>query len=305
MIFLIVFLLAITCATCLVAIRTRQQSKLLLSQLDRQLDRSINGELIESHFNENYHSIIEEKLNRFLSASQKRASDELITKEHVQSLVSNIAHQTKTPLTNILLYSQLLEEQLESKHAPDFVKQIESQATKLAFFIDSLVKTSYLESELVQVHPRKNDLNLPITQSLNALSKLAEAKDITIEYHEQLAYGIFDEKWTVEALSNVIDNAIKYSPTNSQIKITVTPYEFFYCITVTDQGIGIAESEHAQIFERFYRSPDVSQHDGIGIGLYLTRAILTAQGGYITVFSEENKGTSFSLFFSRNEICQN
>lgn len=275
---------------------TRRQSRQLLERLATNLDTALKGELIETQYDEHYASAIEEKMNRFLTTAQHQAHQASITKEQVQSLVSNIAHQTKTPLTNVLLYCQLLSEKPLTTEEMALAKQIEQQSTKLAFFLDSLVKTSYLESQLVQVEKKVNDIKTLIDHSIDSVTQQAAAKTITIDYLGDGGTAVFDEKWTSEALVNVLDNAIKYSPANSHINLTVVYYEFFCCITVADQGFGIPENEHAQIFERFYRSSAVRHLDGLGIGLYLTRAILTEQGGYITVSSNADQGAIFSLY---------
>lgn len=109
-----------------------------------------------------------------------------------------------------------------------------------------------------------------------------------------------DKKWTTEALGNVLDNAIKYSPENSQIKVEVVPYESFVCIQV--QGVGIKEEEQGMIFERFYRSKSVSSEPGFGIGLYLVREVLSKQGGYVKIKSQIGKGFTIQLYLSRYEV---
>ena len=111
--------------------------------------------------------------------------------------------------------------------------------------------------------------------------------------------AVFDLKWTTEALGNVVDNAVKYTHPGGTVRITVTMYELFCRIDVADTGIGIAEEEQARIFSRFYRSPQVAQQDGVGIGLHLARQILSDQGGYIKVSSAPGKGSVFSLFLQR------
>ncbi|MGL4790465.1 MAG: sensor histidine kinase, partial [Phocaeicola sp.] len=102
--------------------------------------------------------------------------------------------------------------------------------------------------------------------------------------------------WTAEALYNIIDNAIKYTPSGGSVRISVTAYQLFCRIDVTDTGIGISEDETAKIFSRFYRSQQVTDKDGVGLGLYLAREIMAAQGGYIKVASKSDCGSVFSVF---------
>ena len=104
-----------------------------------------------------------------------------------------------------------------------------------------------------------------------------------------------DSKWTSEALFNLLDNAVKYTPAGGKIAVSVVLWEMYVEIKVTDTGKGISESNQAAIFRRFYREEEVHEQQGVGIGLYLAREIVTRQGGYIKVVSEPGKGSEFSI----------
>ena len=104
-----------------------------------------------------------------------------------------------------------------------------------------------------------------------------------------------DSKWTSEALFNLLDNAVKYTPAGGKIAVSVVLWEMYVEIKVTDTGKGISESNQAAIFQRFYREEEVHEQQGVGIGLYLAREIVTRQGGYIKVVSEPGKGSEFSI----------
>ena len=134
-------------------------------------------------------------------------------------------------------------------------------------------------------------------QTIETIIPKAEAKHIQIVC-AQLSdtEAVYDLKWTAEALANILDNAIKYSPVSSTVLVEMKKFQLYTCISVKDQGMGIRESEKAQIFGRFYRSMDVQQEDGIGIGLYLAREILQRENGYIKVHSRKGEGTCFSLY---------
>ncbi|MCB7489946.1 ATP-binding protein [Faecalibacillus faecis] len=111
--------------------------------------------------------------------------------------------------------------------------------------------------------------------------------------------ALYDEKWTQEAIFNVLENCIKYSNKNTPITIQISKNTFFSKITITDQGIGIKKENYNNIFQRFYRAQEVQDEDGIGIGLYLTREILSREEGYITVQSEYGKGSTFTIYLKR------
>ena len=110
-----------------------------------------------------------------------------------------------------------------------------------------------------------------------------------------------DSKWTSEALFNLLDNAVKYTPAGGKIAVSVVLWEMYVEIKVTDTGKGISESNQAAIFRRFYREEEVHEQQGVGIGLYLAREIVTRQGGYIKVVSEPGKGSEFSIFEKKEE----
>ena len=111
--------------------------------------------------------------------------------------------------------------------------------------------------------------------------------------------AFFDFKWTLEALANIVENAIKYTPPGGLVTVSTREYEMFVCIDITDNGIGMSEEETAKIFTRFYRSPHVYEEKGVGIGLYLAREIVSKEGGYIKVSSELSKGSVFSVFLPK------
>ena len=100
-------------------------------------------------------------------------------------------------------------------------------------------------------------------------------------------------------MSNIIDNAIKYSPAGSTVTVSIIPYEMYVAVSVKDEGIGVSEEESTRIFERFYRGDKVSDKEGVGLGLYLAREILQKENGYIKVKSESGKGSEFIMYLWR------
>lgn len=124
----------------------------------------------------------------------------------------------------------------------------------------------------------------------------AREKQIVLTVCDTDLYAACDLKWTAEALGNIVDNAIKYTPNGGTVKIKVEQYSFFVRIDVIDAGIGMEKEEIPKIFGRFYRSLSVADQPGVGIGLFLTREIIQAQKGYVKVKSEIGKGSTFSMF---------
>lgn len=271
------------------------KSKKIFDTLDKMLEDGINGTFIESDYDESRLSSLESKWYRYLTSSKLSEHKINLEKEKIKELVSDISHQTKTPLTNINLYSQLLLEQNLDDESKYLANEIHKQTQKLNFLIQSLVKTSRLETGTFQLIPQKNSFDVLITKSIEQMKKKSEIKNIKINYSETNVKAVFDMKWTSEALCNVLDNAIKYSNKNSIINVSVKDYEMFADIIVEDNGIGISENEIEKIFGRFYRGTNVLEDEGIGIGLYLAREIIEKQNGYIYVESVINRGSVFKI----------
>lgn len=269
-------------------------------RLDNMIDCAIRGEFQPTRYDESQISRTEQKLAQYLSASvlSRTSLDE--DRARIQSLIGDISHQTRTPIANILLYTSLLDEESLTEEQHALAKQACQQAEKLRFLIDSLVKTSHLETGLVQVHPVTSPL-APMLESLyQTYLPAAQDKNIVLTVASTTVSAHFDPKWTTEAVGNLIDNAIKYTPKGGTVQLTVQDAPMYCAVCVADSGPGIAETEHAKIFARFYRAPSAAQIPGVGIGLYLTRQILRAQNGYIKVSSAPGKGAVFSAFLPKN-----
>ncbi|MBQ6696214.1 MAG: HAMP domain-containing histidine kinase [Lachnospiraceae bacterium] len=275
-----------------------------LDRLDKMLEEAMSGEFKESSYDETKLSRLESKWKQFLGNSFVLKENLEKERDSVKSLVSDISHQSKTPMTNIKMYSQLLEENLESGNTKQnqlLIQEIIRQTDRLEFLIQALTKLSRLESNVVEVKPVKQSVRILIEAVVNSMSEKARRKQIEIQVLSDInGETCFDLKWTKEALENLLDNAVKYSSEGSQITITVTEYEMYTAIGVKDQGIGIPEEEIPKIFGRFYRSEQVQQEEGVGIGLYLAREIVSKQDGYLKVKSKSGEGSEFQMFLRKN-----
>ncbi|MMZ48733.1 Alkaline phosphatase synthesis sensor protein PhoR [compost metagenome] len=269
-----------------------------MKTIENMLDAAINGSFSEDVFDESVLSSIEAKFVRFLSICSVSSKNLLAEKNKINELISDISHQTKTPLANILLYSQLLSEYELSQDTSTCVKALSTQAEKLNFLIQALLKTSRLETGIITVAPRQESVHKLLDAALEQITPKADAKGISVIREDTVIHAYFDLKWTSEAVYNIMDNAIKYTETGGSMDIKVMAYELFCRIDITDSGIGIAEEEQGKIFTRFYRSPTVNLQEGVGIGLFLAREIIAAEGGYIKVRSHYGRGSTFSIFLS-------
>lgn len=268
-----------------------------LKRMRDMIQSAMDGTFRAETYDESLYASVESKLAEYLSASEKRKGKISAEQDKIKTLIADISHQTKTPIANLLLYTELLKEE-EGERDSDTVAQLENQVKKLDFLIQSLVKLSRLETGVLVLHPEKNELSALLEEAQKQYAAKAAEKGLYLHVLAKEAQGItarFDPKWTLEALGNLMDNAIKYTKTGG-VTVSVRPYEFFVSIEVADTGIGIAEQEQAKVFGRFYREAAVADSDGVGIGLYLAREIVKQESGYIQVTSEVGKGTTFSLY---------
>lgn len=295
---------------CLVAagaavVWSRRETRKTMETLDRMISFAMEGRFQETTFDESRLSALETKFAQYLSASAVSARAVAVEKDRIKTLISDISHQTKTPLSNLLLYTELLGEEALPESAQREVEMLRAQTEKLRFFIDALVKLSRLESGIIALTPKAERLEPVLRGVAEQFAPKAQAKGLTVQREETELCAVFDAKWTAEVLCNLLDNAVKYTQEGG-IQISVKPYEMFVCVEITDTGIGIPEAEQAQIFSRFYRGEEASEQEGVGIGLYLAREILSGEGGYLKVRSRTGEGSTFGVYLPRSEgIFQN
>lgn len=269
--------------------------------LNQMVDDALSGQFHESDYDETELSKLEVKWKRFL-ASSKLSSDKVMEeRDKVRELVSDISHQTKTPLANIMLYSQLLKERKLSEEDNALVDEIVLQSKKLEELVQFLIKTSRLETGTFKMMQREQELLELVEESEKLIEGKCRIKDIGVS--RNIADGSikarYDFKWTQEAFLNILDNAVKYAPSKSTIAIEMSETENFARLSVRDEGPGIPEEEIPLIFKRFYRGKQTGREEGVGIGLYLARQIVEEQGGYIRVKSKEGQGSRFEIYLPK------
>lgn len=296
---LLLFALAVILLCAALVLLERRNTRNVMKRLSQMLDSTMDGSFAEHTFDESLLSSVESRFNQYLAASSVSARNLAAEKEKIKELLADISHQTKTPIANILLYAQLLEEQNLPEESVVCVEALRGQAEKLSFLIAALLKLSRLETGVITLHPVLNDIAPMVEEAANQLAPKAAQKGMQITVNSTHVRAVFDRKWTTEALCNLLDNAVKYTPSGGSIRISAEEYELFCRVDVADTGIGISEAEQAKVFSRFYRSQTVSEQDGAGIGLYLTRQILVGQEGYIKVTSAPGRGSVFSMFLPR------
>lgn len=278
---------------------TRWQSRKLLDSLEDMLRAATEGEFTESAFDETRMSRLETELAHYLSASAMSARNVEREKEKIKTLIADISHQTKTPIANLLLYSELLAEEELTQTAREKLAALHGQTEKLQFLIEALVKLSRLENGIIRLRPEDHAVLHLFERVREQYEAKAQQKGLSLTVQETELHAVFDPEWTAEALANLADNAVKYTK-SGEIALSAVAYEMFVRIDVRDTGMGIAEEEQGKIFSRFYRSQSAGESsDGVGIGLYLTREIVSGEGGYLRVQSAVGEGSLFSMYLPR------
>lgn len=291
----------------------------VLKSSEEMIDAAVDGVFSEHEFSEERLSKVEAKLYRYLSEQDVQKRQMEAERKNMKQLVADISHQTQTPLANILMYTQLLAESENlGESERKMAEKTSEQSEKLSFLISSLVKTSRLETGMISLYPKRDNVLSLLAEVYESFAAKAAAshrylildtgekqsEQIEEDAEKNAIFAYFDRKWTAEAIGNLTDNAIKYTEDGGSVRLSVTEYELFVRIDVQDNGIGIAEKEQAQVFGRFYRSQSVADRQGVGIGLYLAREIITKEGGYIKLSSKEGEGSLFSVFLPRTEAAR-
>lgn len=291
--------LVIACVASFVAF-LRRKLVLFSDNLCRTMDDMLNGLAapLQSYEEENLFYKINHRLTRLYEVL--RENQESIAKERasLQELISDISHQVKTPIANLqMVNATLLEQPVPEEKRQEFLIASSGQLEKLDFLMQAMIKTSRLETGVISLDKKMQPLYDTLAAALGGILLNAERKNIHVSVACPADIVLaHDRKWTSEALFNILDNAVKYTPSGGDIQVSVQSWEFYVKVDIIDSGKGIAENRQGRIFKRFYREEEVHDIEGIGIGLYLAREIVTMQGGYIKVVSTVGCGSTFSVF---------
>lgn len=224
---------------------------------------------------------IEYELVRVQEMQNGRKEEAEKSRDEIQKLISEIAHQMRTPLANMETYLGFMKDS-PGETAPEFVAALEKSEEKLHFLVESFIKMSRLEQHIIQIKKEEKDLLQTVLNVLGQIQCYAEEKEIQFDItFPENAVCAHDANWLGEALYNILENAVKYSDNGGKIEVTVSENEMFMKIRVRDYGLGISEGEEHRIFQRFYRGKLVTTQAGFGIGLYLAREIVNLHGGFL------------------------
>lgn len=304
---LLSFLIGIIMGGCAVYIR---QKKLRMEELKKAASMTediLAGRklFVSSPGDELMLSRIENQLVRIQEMLEGRRKEAEKSRDEIQKLISEVAHQMRTPLANIESYTCLLGNAVEDvltgekemeQISGQYISSLEESEKKLHFLVDSFVKMARLEHHVIQTRKNECDLCRTIQNTFGQIQNRAEEKEI--QFHIDMperAVCSHDPNWLGEAIYNILDNAVKYSGQRGIVEVILAQNELYFKLQVRDHGIGIEEGEENLIFRRFYRGRRVTIQEGFGIGLYLAREIIHLHGGFLTA-----KRADFGLIMEVN-----
>lgn len=278
----------------------RRQVSLFADDLCETLDALMSGRPVEGYspYEDSLTAKVQGKLMQYFDIMNEGKRRSQKDKEIIQELVSDISHQVKTPVANIKMFTGILQQhELSQEKQAEFLGMMEGQINKLDFLMQSLIKMSRLETGTFTLHMEEAALDNTIARAMSTVWARAETKGIRLSADCDASIHVrHDPKWTAEALGNILDNAVKYTPEGGSVAVTVRPWQFYTRVDITDTGMGISKEHYNDVFQRFYRAPEAAAEEGVGLGLYLANGIITRQKGYISVKSIEGGGTTFSVF---------
>ena len=263
-----------------------------MSELSDYIDKALDGNLEITEFDEKELSKIKSKLIKFLYSNQVKEKKISTEKNKTKDLIADISHQTKTPITNLSLYISLLEDDPKD----EYIEIIKYELNKLEFLIQNLVKSSRLESDIIVLQKNPANLKDLVEDVLREFKVILDEKCIRINLKgEDLIFNL-DERWLKEAIHNLVDNAIKYSPNGYTINISIYKSYLNYNLDIENECKDLSEETLPKIFERFYRGKNSVSKDGLGLGLFIAREIIEKHGGNIRA-SLDNNRIKFSVDF--------
>jgi signal transduction histidine kinase len=224
-------------------------------------------------------------------------------KLQLTAAISDISHQLKTPLTSMMVMVDLLSNAgLPAVKRVEFTRNLHIQLERIEWLISSLLKLSKIDAGTVYFKQDRVQVESLIRKAIEPLLIPMDIKEQTVSIQGDAAVSfIGDFNWTVEALINIVKNAVEHTAEGGAITITFAENPLFTEIVIRDNGTGIAKEDLPYIFKRFYRGRQASE-DSIGIGLAMAYSIITSQNGTIDVESRAGKGTAFHIKFYKGII---
>lgn len=268
-----------------------------MEELSVALEKLINGETVtfSQKTGDTLPSKVRGQLERLSGMIAYREQQMASEKEQIKSLISDIAHQLRTPLANAECYLELLTE-ICREDQKEYLRAIAESEQKIRFLTEAFIKMSRLESRIIQIKKESPFLYRTVLGSILQIQKTAEQKQLEVELDMEETIEVWhDPNWLGEALYNLLDNSVKYSPVGGKIRIRAKQDEMYTRILVRDYGTGILAEEENKIFQRFYRGQKADGQPGFGLGLYLAREIVQMHGGFLKA-TRKQPGLEVAVF---------
>lgn len=275
------------------------KQKRIYRKTSELLENIIGGQKIpQVPLNEAEYSLFSHQLKTISDKLEFEIGRADAEKEQVKQLISNMSHQLKTPLANLMMYEEILDsDSLPEEKRVRFMRKLKEQSEKINWLLESLFKMTKLEQNVIMFDLLETGIKDTIQSAVSAVYEKAEKKKITIHVAEfEDIRLLHNPKWTAEVFVNVLENAVKYTPESGAVEISLERLETYSMIHIKDNGMGISKEEIPYLSDRFYRSERAEKTEGTGIGLYLSKMILEKEKGYMTVKSKVGQGSVFTVF---------
>lgn len=275
---------------------------------DKEIDKIIrllekinhkNYELNIDELSEDKLSILREEIYKTTIMLKENADNSLKDKINIKNSLQDISHQLKTPLTsiNIMLDNISDDPNMKVEVREEFIRHIKREMASITFLVQVILKLSRFESNTITFYPKEVSVQKIIDTVISNVSNLSDLKNICIVVDNRCKNKIkCDFKWQVEALTNILKNAIEYSHDDNKVILECNDNNLYTEFRIKDFGKGMSAEDTINIFKRFYKGENTDiNKDSIGIGLSLSKAIIEKDNGQIVVESKKEKGTTFII----------
>lgn len=292
------FLIITIASLCILYFRYNYKRKNDIKDIIKYIEQinRRNYELEIDTISEDELSILKNEIYKTAVMLKEAALNSNKDKLNLKKSLEDISHQLKTPLTSILvLLDNLIDEpDMDSSIRNDFIIDIKRNVININFLVQALLKLSKFDANTVHFIKKENDLEMIVVEAIKNVSTLCDLRNINIKLNTLgNAKVVCDAKWQIEAITNIIKNAIEHSKDNSSIIINIDNNRVYSKIEVIDFGDGISKRDIKHIFERFYKGENATSNS-IGIGLALAKTIIEEDKGTIAVESNESN-TKFTI----------
>ena len=275
-----------------------------IAELSDVMDRVLHGhdDILIEDGDEGELAILKSQLSKMTAALRDNADQLASDKTRLSDAIADMFHQMRTPITSMAVTLSLLEaEDLSYEKRLELVRTLKKQTEKLHWLTETLLKMSKLDAGSAQFRPEGVSLRALVDKACAPFLIPVELKGIDLDISCDDALINCDLSWTSEALGNLVKNCLEHTPEGGSIKITATDTALFSLIEVQDSGEGFCKEDIPHLFERFYKGKN-SSPESIGIGLALSRSIISAQNGTITASNAENGGAKFTVKFYKSVV---